>query len=163
MTRPAAKKTFAAPCLAIASSATSNAPFSPPNSPREDRTLMTDTTTTDPPTLAEELRWIAGSDPGSSVADHCIHAADILAVIAPSTIEMVERVLTEDLPDGWTATAADYVVLTHDDGREIVATYCGEPLTQRFHWWRSCVSTDDDPDRQVGADTLAELIELVTS
>lgn len=123
----------------------------------------TDTTTTEPPTLAEELRWIAGSDPGSSVADHCIAAADVLGLLDPRTVEMVERVLAEDLPDGWTATAAAYVVLTHDDGREIVATYHGEPPMPRFHWWGACAPTDEDPDRQVRADTLAELIEAVTA
>ena len=124
--------------------------------------------TTDPPTLAEDVR---------RVADECLEtsphydeersvlalAADVLGLLPPRTIEMAERVLAETLPDGWTATAASYVVLTHNDGREIVATYCGEPLAERFTWWRAFAPTDDDPDRQVGADTLAELIEAVTS
>lgn len=128
---------------------------------------MTDTTT-DPPTLDEELRTIAAAAAEEGFdgdADALTHAADVLGLLDPRTIEMVERVLAEDLPDGWTATAASYVVLTHDDGREFVASYHGEPITDWNWgtWWGACAPTDDDPDRQVGADTLAELIELVTA
>ncbi len=126
------------------------------------------TTTIHPPTLAEDVR---------RVADECLetsphydeersvlaHAADVLGLLDPRTVEIAERVLAETLPDGWTATVASYVLLAHDDGREIVASYFGEPPTDQFTWWRACAPTDDDPDRQVSANTLAELIEAVTS
>lgn len=121
-------------------------------------------TTTHPPTLAEYLRAMSRQPSAWIVhAPLLTHAPDVLGLLAPSTVEMAYRVLAETLPDGWTATVSAYVVLTHDDGRKIVASYRGEPPTERFTWWGACAPTDDDPDRQVSANTLAELIEAVTS
>lgn len=116
-----------------------------------------------PPTLADRLRDLE-AELGTRDDAIVTHAADVLGLLDPYTIEMAERVLAEDLPDGWTATAASYIVLTNEaTGREIVATYCGQPITDQFRWWRACAPTDDDTDRQVSANTLAELIEAVTS
>lgn len=96
------------------------------------------------------------------------HIADVLGLLDPHTIKMVERVLTEDLPDGWTATVGSYVVLTHDDGREIVTTYYSclsqahrrtlAHVNHRKRW----VAVADGASYG-GANTLAELIEAVTS
>lgn len=122
----------------------------------------TDPTTTDPPTLAERLRDLE-AELGTLDDAIVTHAADVFGLLDPHVVEMVERVLAEDLPDGWTATAASYIVLTEEaTGREFVATYCGQPITDQFTWWRACAPTDD-PDRQVGANALAQLIELVTA
>ncbi len=116
-------------------------------------------TTTHPPTLAEDVR---------RVADECLetsphydeersvlaHTADVLDVLDPHTIEIAERVPAETLPDGWTATAASYVVLTHNDGRKIVATH---------HRYAPKWGAIRDDERHVSANTLAELIEAVAS
>lgn len=91
-------------------------------------------------------------------------SADIVGLLAPRVVEMIGRVLAEGVPHGWTAEASSYILLAHEaSGREIVASYHGEPITERGTWWGACAPTDDDPDRQVGGDTLAELIELVTA
>ena len=91
-------------------------------------------------------------------------SADIVGLLAPRVVEMIGRVLAEGVPHGWTAEASSYILLAHEaSGREIVASYHGEPITERGTWWGACAPTDDDPDRHVEANTLAKLIELVTA